>query len=211
MLGTTCPRVSAAAVLAAMVLSTPSCTRSRMFNESDLGGMVARPDEAPPGLVYSYSPKLSGPTELTLLRSDAPGRDALRRAGFRAAHVATMATPDLLDYLVLSHPGQPPPGHGTLVTAEALLFGSEDGARNALAFLRRDAAARMLDDQALPAEEFGEGAFALQGRDEEGRLTVSYGWLEENTCQLVWSRGVVDPSDVLFIARGMHRRAEASI
>jgi hypothetical protein len=212
MLGATLTPVRAAAVVAAaMVLSTPTCARSRTFHEADLGGMVARPDEAPPGLVYSYSPKLSGPTELAALRGDAPGQHALQQAGFRAAHVATMGTPDLLDFLILSHPGQPRPRHGTLVTAEALLFATEDGAEQALAFLRRDGAASMTGDHALPAEEFGEGAFALEGFDAEGRPTIVYGWREENTCQVVRSHGPVDPADVLFIARNMHRRAEGSI
>jgi hypothetical protein len=212
MLGTSFPSVRAAAVVAAaMMLSTPTCTRSRIFHESDLGSMVARRNEAPLGLVYSSAPELSGPITLESLRSDAEGREALQNAGFRAAHVATMAAPDLLDFLVLRPTERSLPRHAMLVTAEALLFGSEDGARRALVFLRRDAAARMASERALPAEEFGDGAFALEGTDSEGRPTMVYGWSEENTCQVVRSVGAVNPSDVLFIARNMHRRAEGSI
>lgn len=209
MLATTCPRMRTAAVVAAAVmLSTPGCVRHRALRIGDLGTIVARPDEAPPGLVYS--PKLSGSAGLEQLRSDPEGRQALGRAGFRAGYVAILATPDLLDYLVLSRPRQAAPHHGTLVTADALLFADDDGASEGLAFLHRDAAARLTDENVLPAQEFGEGAFALRGIDDDGRPSIVYGWSEDNACQSVWSNGPVDPADVLFIARNMHRRAEAS-
>ena len=209
MLGATSPRMRTTAVVAAAVmLSTPACVRHRALRIDDLGGIVARPDEAPPGLVYS--PKLSGSAGLDALRPDPEGRAALEGAGFRAGYVAILATPDLLDYLVLSHPRQAAPHHGTLVTADALLFADEDGAGDALSFLHRDAAARLTGERTLSAQEFGEGAFGLRGMDVHGRPSVVYGWQEDNACQSVWSRGPVDPADVLFIARNMHRRAEAS-
>src|SRR5215208_5057628 len=108
MLVTTRPHRRAAAVLAAtVVLWTPGCTHARNFEAPDLGELVAKPNEAPPSLVYS--PRLSGPGDLGRLGSDGAGVAALERAGCRGAYQAILATPDLLDYLVLGNPEEPPP------------------------------------------------------------------------------------------------------
>lgn len=205
---TTRPHRRAAAVLAAtVVLWTPGCTHARNFEPPDLDELVAKPNEAPPSLVYS--PRLSGPVDLEVFRSDDAGVAALARAGCRGAYEGTLATPDLLDYLVLGDPEKPPPKRQEIVTSSALLCGSEQGARDALAFLRREAMQGVTSDRMLPSGEFGDGSFAVAGIDDFGRPALLYGWRERNLYQSVEGHGAIDPSDILFIARNMQRRAEA--
>ena len=208
MLVTTRPHRRAAAVLAAtVVLWTPACTHARNFEPPDLEELVAKPNEAPPSLVYS--PRLSGPGDLELFRSDDAGVAALERAGCRGAYEAILATPDLLDYLVLGNPEEPPPKRQEIVTSSVLLCGNDQGARDALAFLRREAATQVTSDRTLPSGEFGDESFAVAGIDDFGRPTLLYGWRERNLYQSVEGHGEIDPSDILFIARNMQRRAEA--
>ena len=204
MLVTTRPHRRAAAVLAAtVVLWTPACTHARNFEPPDLEELVAKPNEAPPSLVYS--PRLSGPAELEL-----PGDvDALERAGCRGSYVATLATPDYIDYLVLGNPEEPPPKRQKIVTSSALLCGTDQGARDALALEKREATTLVTADRMLPSGEFGDGSFALAGIDALGRPMLLYGWRERNLYQFVEGHGEIDPSDILFIARNMQRRAEA--
>jgi hypothetical protein len=208
MLVTTRPHRRAAAVLAAtVVLWTPGCTHARNFEPPDLEELVAKPNEAPPSLVYS--PRLSGPGDLELFRDDDAGVSALERAGCRGAYEAILATPDLLDYLVLGNPEEPPPKRQEIVTSSVLLCGNDQGARDALAFLRREATTEVTSDRMLPSGEFGDGSFAVAGIDDFGRPTLLYGWRERNLYQSVEGHGEIDPSDILFIARNMQRRAEA--
>jgi hypothetical protein len=208
MLVTRRPHRRAAAVLAAtVVLWIPGCTHARNFGPPDLEELVAKPDEAPPNLVYS--PSLSGSGDLELFRSDDAGVAALERAGCRGAYQAILATLDLIDYLVLGNPEQPPPKRQAIVTSSVLLCGNDQGARDALAFLRREATNELSSDRMLPSGEFGDGSFAVAGIDGFGRPTLLYGWRERNLYQSVEGHGEIDPSDILFIARNMQRRAEA--
>jgi hypothetical protein len=200
------PRRGVAVVATAVALAVPSCAQGYEFRFVDLKELVARQDEAPLNLVYA--PRLSGATDLEAFRDDLEGRLALRRAGFRAAFVALLATPTLVDFLVLSEAGDEPPRHQALLSSTAALFGSEDGAAAALTFFRQDAAAGVLSEQPLPAREFGDGAFAFRGVDERGEQVIVYGWRVGNLYQSTKSEGPVHPSDVLFVARNMHRRAE---
>jgi hypothetical protein len=202
------PHRGAAAVLAAsVILWTPGCTHARNFEKTDLPQLVARQNEAPPPLVYS--PVLSGPVDVDVLRSEAAGIAAIERAGCRDVYVAILATLDLLDFLVLGDPRGSPPKRQALVTTSAVLCGTDEGARDALAFLRRDATQGVASNRMLPSREFGDGSFAVAGIDDFGRPTLLYGWRERNLYQSVESHGEVDPSDILFIARNMQRRAEA--
>jgi hypothetical protein len=208
MLATTRSHRRTAAVLAAtVVLWTPGCTHARDFGKTDLDELVAKPNEAPPSLVYSLS--LSGPVDLDVFRSDDTDVAALERAGCRDAYEGIFGTPDLLDYLVLGEPNERPPKRHGLVTTAAVLCGTHQGARDALALLRRGAAQDIASDRALPSQEFGDGSFAVAGIDDAGRSTLLYGWRERNLYQTVESHGAIDPSDILFIARNMQRRAEA--
>jgi hypothetical protein len=209
MVVTTRPGRRAAAVLAAaVVLWTPGCSHARHYERADLDQLVAKPDEAPPSLVYS--PRLSGPVALEMFRSDDAGIAAgLRRAGCGGVFEGILATPDLLDYLVLGQPGARPPKRQELVTTSAVLCATDQGARDALDLFRTDATEDVASDRMLPSQEFGDGSFAVAGTDDFGRPTLLYGWRERNLYQSVEGHGEIDPSDILFIARNMQRRAEA--
>jgi hypothetical protein len=190
---------------AVLVLSTPECGHERTFAATDLPDLVARPNEAPPGLVYA--PRLSGGTTAQDLLDDPARQAALEKAGLRAAYVGLMGSPDLLDYLVLAKPGQQPPKHAALIRASDALFGSSTGADDGLELFRDDAVNRIAGERALPSDEFGDDAFAFQGTDAKGRQSIFYGWRVGDLIQTVESRGPVDPADVLFMARNMRRRA----
>lgn len=208
MVVTTRPHRRAAAVIAAtMVLWSPGCTHARNFEVTDLPQLVARPDEAPPDLLYSHT--LSGPVDLEAFRRGDAGVATLERAGCRGAYEGILAHPGLEDFLVLGDPRASPPKRQSLVTTSAVLCGTDQGARDALEFLRREATQGVASNRMLPSQEFGEGAFAVAGSDDFGRPTLLYGWRERNLYQSVESHGEVDPSDILFIARNMQRRAEA--
>ena len=208
MVVTTRPHRRAAALLAAsVVLWTPGCTHARNFEKADLPQLVARPNEAPPDLVYS--PALSGHVDLEVFRSGDAGVETLERAGCPGAYEGILAHPGLLDFLVLGDPRASPPKRQSLVTTSAVLCGTDQGARDALAFLRREATQGVASNRMLPSQEFGDGSFAVAGIDDFGRPTLLYGWRERNLYQSVESHGEVDPSDILFIARNMQRRAEA--
>ena len=198
---------AAAALAVAVALACPACDREPTFEAVDLGRLVSMPDEAPAGVVYS--PKLSGSVDLDGVGSDAAERSELARDGFRASYEAVLASPDLLDFLVLSKPGERAPAHTTLVTSSATLFSDADGAATALPVLRRAAMSGLAGAaRPLPSDEFGDGAFAFEGSTLEGHDVVAYGWRVGNLCQVVRSEGRVDPSDILFMARNMRRRAQ---
>lgn len=198
-------RTAVVMTAAALALSSPGCNRASAFEPGDLPDLVALPNEAPPGFVYS--PRLSGKAEVDDLLAD-PARQAdLERAGLRVARVSLLATPDLLEYLVLGEPDEDPPKHETLLTAVGALFRSIAEADDGLQLFRDDAVDRIQDERPLPADEFGDDAFAFQGTDAQGRQVLSYGWRVGDLVQTVESRGSVDPADVLFIARNMRRRA----
>jgi hypothetical protein len=202
-------RGAAAALAVAVCLGAPACTRDVTFEPVDLGRVVSTPDEAPPGIIYS--PKLSGSLDLESYEPDAADRSMLAHDGFRASFEAVFASPDLLDFLVLSKPGARAPAHTTLVTSSAVVFSDSGGAARALPLLRRRAMSGMTSaPHPLASEEFGDGAFAFQGSDLEGHEIVAYGWRIGNLCQVVRSEGPVDPSDILFMARNMRRRAQDS-
>lgn len=192
---------------ASVILWTPGCTHARNFEVTDLPQLVARRNEAPPSLVYST--KLSGPVDLEVFRRGDAGVATLERAGCQGAYQGTLAHPGLEDFLVRGDPRASPPKRQSLVTTSAVLCGTDQGAREALAFLRREATQGVASNRMLPSGEFGDGSFAVAGIDDFGRPTLLYGWRERNLYQAVESHGEVDPSDLLFIARNMQRRAEA--
>jgi hypothetical protein len=200
-------RGAAAALAVAVFVGAPACTRDVRLEPAELGRVVSMPDEAPAGIVYSS--KLSGPRDLESYEPDAADRSTLARDGFRASFEAVFASPDLLDFLVLSKPGARAPARTTLVTSAAVLFSDSGGAAQALPLLRRRAMSGMTaGPRALPSDEFGEGAFAFEGSNLEGHEIVAYGWRIGNLCEVVRSEGPVDPSDILFMARNMRRRAQ---
>lgn len=208
MVVTTRPHMGAAALLAAsVILWTPGCTHARNFEVTDLPQLVARLNEAPPPLVYST--KLSGLVDLEVFRRGDAGVATLERAGCQGVYQGILAHPGLEDFLVRGDPRASPPKRQSLVTTSAVLCGTDQGAREALAFLRSEATQGVASNRMIPSGEFGDGSFAVAGIDDFGRPTLLYGWRERNLYQAVESHGEVDPSDILFIARNMQRRAEA--
>jgi hypothetical protein len=156
-------RVAAATLSLAVGLTLASCSRG--ISQSDLADLVLTPEDVPSGLVLN--PRASGSID----RLD----DAFRVKGGLDPSVAGGFVGGRENTFV--SPGSPQPGQLGFVGSLALLFATQQDAREFMAFSKEFQVEEAPVADELPADGLGDAGYGVHyPPDQEGNESYGYVW-----------------------------------
>lgn len=168
------------------------------FSSGDLGRIVLRGTDAPPGTVYATPP--SGFQDIGAFARDQPERTKLEEEGFVVG--------DLALFVPSTSEAPSKPSNVTVLQGVAGLFDAASGASSAFDRYIDDLRSRQLPKtSAHPARGLGDDAVELQGQAPDGTHVIVFAWRVDNLVLAVVGSGAIGELDVRAIADLVDARA----